>query len=180
MDWIGDKLSELIEQGKKALNREVVVMSEAQEDEVDDGSGAWEEEEGRREGDEDRASVRTAVSRSRSGSVKHSSLRRPRSVIGFGYGSSSLSPTNTRHHRGQSSSTTDLHTPSPSPRKGPEGYHAVMTPMTSSVSAPTMMPGDGFGFGMEDKREWESPEMRESMERARAKVLERMRGLGGG
>jgi hypothetical protein len=45
MDWIGDRISKLIEEGKKALGTEVVVMSDAKEDEVDDGSGAWEEEE---------------------------------------------------------------------------------------------------------------------------------------
>jgi len=45
MDWIGDRLSELIEEGKRALSTEVVVMSEAKEDEVDDGSGDWEEEQ---------------------------------------------------------------------------------------------------------------------------------------
>jgi hypothetical protein len=45
MDQIGDKLSMLIEQGKCALGTKVVVMSEAKEDEVDDGSPGWEEEE---------------------------------------------------------------------------------------------------------------------------------------
>lgn len=45
MDWIGDKLSQLIEEGKKALGREVVVMSEAPEDEVDDATGDWQEED---------------------------------------------------------------------------------------------------------------------------------------
>ena len=45
MDWIGDKISKLIEEGKRALGQEVVVLSEAQEDEVDDGSGDWEEVE---------------------------------------------------------------------------------------------------------------------------------------
>ena len=44
MDWIGDKLSQLIQEGQKALGREIVVASETQEDEVDDGSGAWQEE----------------------------------------------------------------------------------------------------------------------------------------
>ena len=43
MDWIGDKISKLIEEGKRALGQQVVVMSEAKEDEVDDGSGDWEE-----------------------------------------------------------------------------------------------------------------------------------------
>lgn len=46
MDWIGDRLSRLIEEGQKALNREIVVMSDAKEDEEDDGSGGWEEEGG--------------------------------------------------------------------------------------------------------------------------------------
>ena len=45
MDWIGDKLSRLIEEGKRALGTEIVVSSEAPEDEVDDGSGDWIEED---------------------------------------------------------------------------------------------------------------------------------------
>jgi hypothetical protein len=45
MDWIQDRLTQLIEEGKRALNREVVVMSDTKEDEVDDGSGVWEEED---------------------------------------------------------------------------------------------------------------------------------------
>lgn len=52
MDWLGGRLAVLIEEGKRALGREVVVQSEAREDEVDDGRGGWEEEgefgEGRR------------------------------------------------------------------------------------------------------------------------------------
>ena len=47
MDWIQDRLARLIEEGKRALSREVVVMSDAREDEVDDGSSAWEEENDR-------------------------------------------------------------------------------------------------------------------------------------
>ena len=45
MDWIGDKLAKLIEDGKRALGTEVVVSSDAPEDEVDDGSGNWVEDE---------------------------------------------------------------------------------------------------------------------------------------
>ena len=44
MDWMGGRLAQLIEDGKKALGKEIVVMSEAQEDEEDDGNGNWEEE----------------------------------------------------------------------------------------------------------------------------------------
>ncbi|KAF8449300.1 hypothetical protein L210DRAFT_3640898 [Boletus edulis BED1] len=45
MDWIGDRLIRLIQESQKALGREIVVMSDAKEDEVDDGSDAWEEEQ---------------------------------------------------------------------------------------------------------------------------------------
>ncbi|KAF8119496.1 hypothetical protein EV363DRAFT_1305375 [Boletus edulis] len=38
MDWIGDRLARLIQEGQKALGWEIVVMSDAKEDEVDDGS----------------------------------------------------------------------------------------------------------------------------------------------
>lgn len=44
MDRIGAQLAALIEQGRRALNSEVVVMSEVKEDEVDDGTGHWVEE----------------------------------------------------------------------------------------------------------------------------------------
>ncbi len=59
MDWIGDKLSMLIEEGKKALGREVVVMSEDPADEVDDGNDDWEED------DAPRTSQRSASPRKR-------------------------------------------------------------------------------------------------------------------
>lgn len=45
MDWIGDRLARLIEEGKRALGKEIVVMSEAKEDEEDDGSGQWVEDD---------------------------------------------------------------------------------------------------------------------------------------
>lgn len=45
MDWIGDRLAKLIEDGKRALGTEIVVSSEAPEDEVDDGTGDWVEDE---------------------------------------------------------------------------------------------------------------------------------------
>ncbi|OSD05336.1 hypothetical protein PYCCODRAFT_1362360 [Trametes coccinea BRFM310] len=45
MSWIGDRLAQLIAEGQKALGREIVIMSEDKEDEVDDGSGAWVEED---------------------------------------------------------------------------------------------------------------------------------------
>ncbi|PBK79153.1 hypothetical protein ARMGADRAFT_1083169 [Armillaria gallica] len=44
-DSIEDQLSMLIEEGKKALGKEVVVMSEDPADEVDDGNNDWEEDD---------------------------------------------------------------------------------------------------------------------------------------
>ncbi|KAF5385775.1 hypothetical protein D9615_002200 [Tricholomella constricta] len=146
MDWIGDKLSMLIEEGKRALNREVVVMSDSKEDEVDDGSGAWEEEE----------PIGPSTSLSRSSSMRR--FKRPRS----------LAP----------SAHAFQHTPLPSPNK--PGFA-----MTSSMSAPQMItPRRAHSRGVsvesgynltpstsfqDDQRTWESPELRESMERARAR-----------
>ena len=37
MDWLGGKLAQLIEEGKMALGKEVLVLSNAKEDEVNDG-----------------------------------------------------------------------------------------------------------------------------------------------
>jgi hypothetical protein len=89
MDWLGDKLSMLIAQGKRALNAEVVVMSDAKEDEVDDGSGAWEEEEddndsGRQHLGRSRAREIGSGTASRAGSIRSTSKRHaatPKDII---------------------------------------------------------------------------------------------------
>ncbi|KIJ55486.1 hypothetical protein M422DRAFT_774503 [Sphaerobolus stellatus SS14] len=51
MDWMNDKLRQLIEEGQKALGKEVVVMSDDPDDKedgaVDDGLDGWEEVEAR-------------------------------------------------------------------------------------------------------------------------------------
>lgn len=148
MDWIGDKLSMLIEEGKKALNREVVVMSDAKEDEVDDGSGAWEEEH------------TPSASVSRSSSLKRS--KRPRSIAP------------TPYH------THTLLTPSPSPRKA--GFDLPMSISSPQMITPKRTHSRGISLESgvsytpstsfrEDERAWESPELRESMEKARARLL---------
>lgn len=62
MDWMGDRLAMLIAEGQKALGKEVVVMSEAAEDEVDDGSGEWV--------DQGPSTETASIGRSRSGSVR--------------------------------------------------------------------------------------------------------------
>lgn len=46
MDWMSDKIRKLIEEGQKALGKEVVVMSDDPDDKdgaVDDGQEGWEE-----------------------------------------------------------------------------------------------------------------------------------------
>ncbi|EED80961.1 predicted protein [Postia placenta Mad-698-R] len=48
MSWIGDKLALLIAEGQRALGKEVVVMSEAPEDEEGNGMDNWVEEDGGR------------------------------------------------------------------------------------------------------------------------------------
>ena len=42
MEWIGNKLSAITSEGKRVPGAEIVVMSDAKEDEVDDGVGVWE------------------------------------------------------------------------------------------------------------------------------------------
>ena len=49
MSWMSSRLTQLIAEGQKALGKEVVIMSEDQADEVDDGSGAWVEDDEPRE-----------------------------------------------------------------------------------------------------------------------------------
>ncbi|KAI0700130.1 hypothetical protein C8T65DRAFT_580569 [Cerioporus squamosus] len=123
MSWIGDRLTQLIAEGQKALGKEVVVMSEDQADEVDDGSGAWVEEE---------------------------EERLPGSSRRAGFGLPPYSP----------------HTPQlGSPRKSRfDRGHSVDSDARSVASL------------REDESTWESPEVRESMERAR-QLYRQKRGL---
>ncbi|KAJ2925764.1 hypothetical protein H1R20_g11334, partial [Candolleomyces eurysporus] len=134
MDWIGGKLAQLIEEGKRALGTEVVVMSDAKEDEVDDGSGAWVSD------DED---------------TQRRGLKRR---------GSSASTRYHHHSRSTAASSTSVHQ-----------YPQI------SVSTSTP-PRQNYGMGMpasparshhivEDT--CDSPEVREMMERARAKLAGR-------
>lgn len=61
-----DKLSMLVEEDRKAFNREIVVKSDAKEDEVNDDSGAWEEEQA-----PSNAAVQSTISRSSSGKFRY-------------------------------------------------------------------------------------------------------------
>ncbi|OJT03329.1 hypothetical protein TRAPUB_6107 [Trametes pubescens] len=115
MSWIGDKLAHLIAEGQKALGKEIVIMSEDKEDEVDDGSGAWVEEDEPLQG----------------------SSRSP-----------GLPP----------------YSPTPSSRSFARGV---------SVDSDSRSVRSAFA---EDDSAWASPEMRESMERARMRYRQK-RGL---
>ena len=163
MDWIGDKLSMLIEQGKRALNAEVVVMSDAKEDEVDDGSGGWEEEE------------KDQHDTSRSGSLRHS--KRPRSILPPSSSSSmphasSSSPRYSIYDSAPTTSTASSFFPGSAP--GSADYTTPRRTHSRGLSYET-----GLGLGAlnsspsftEDPSSWESPEIRESMEKARLRYL---------
>ncbi|KAG1738907.1 uncharacterized protein EDB91DRAFT_1137293 [Suillus paluster] len=160
MDWIGDRLSQLIQEGHRALNTEVVVMSEAKEDEVDDGSGDWEEEQ---------PVAGSSISR-------RSSLRRthrPRDIQPPSYSAFPVSPSPSSSPRkrkfvGEAVHLSPVHSdfsrlpvPSTPRRIAHESSRDVdaFAPVTSSFK--------------EDESAWQSPELRESMERARAQYLQR-------
>ncbi|KAG2147808.1 uncharacterized protein EDB93DRAFT_1145301 [Suillus bovinus] len=163
MDWIGDRLSKLIQEGHRALNTEVVVMSEAKEDEVDDGSGDWEEEQ-----------PVTGPSISRHGSFRRT--HRPRDIQPPSYSTftSPSSPDSLSRKRKFIGETMHVSpnrqdfsrlpvpsTPRPIARESSMNIDACAT-ITSSFK--------------EDMSAWESPELRESMERARAQYLQRRMG----
>ncbi|KAJ3922473.1 hypothetical protein F5877DRAFT_33699 [Lentinula edodes] len=145
IDSLGSKLSFLIEQGKRALGREIVVMSEVEEDAVDDGSGAWIEEDQEGEGE---FGKRGRGRLSRSGSV---SRRRAA-------GSASSATVNLGRRTGAGMNVnpppygTGLGVPSALPSSSPS---------TPPASLPTF------------ESSWESPELKETMERARAIVRQR-------
>ena len=151
MDWIGDRLAHLIEEGKRALGKEVVIASEAPEDEVDDGSGDWVEEE-----QETSSSSLFSPQRALSSSPSKRS---------FDSGTYSISASGSRrrlalsHNRFFSDDLTSSmpSTPGQSPRLAFDSSAGPNSLLSRTYEA-------------------ESPSIRESMERARAAYLEK-RGL---
>jgi hypothetical protein len=141
MDWIGDKISKLIEEGKKALGTQIVVMSDAKEDEVDDGSGAWEEEPEERVG-------------------RFSSHKRARTPRRLGL-PPSYSP------------QREMLSPS-SPARSTFGRASVLPGPSSPFRAPSATSLDSESPSLaapaswrESDGDWQSSEMKASMERAR-------------
>ena len=153
MDWIGDKLARLIEEGKRALGTEIVVKSDAQEDEVDDGSGNWiEENEGP-----------SSHKRSRSFGTSRSNVPSPRK-----FDFSSPSAPISRHGKGRSDGYSDS-----------QGISSSL-PVTSNMhhrGGSDFSPSSFSSRTLETEDDWQSAPVREAMERARASYRQK-RGLG--
>ncbi|OBZ73517.1 hypothetical protein A0H81_05946 [Grifola frondosa] len=137
MGLMNDKLAQLIAEGQRALGKEIVIMSENKEDEVDDGSGGWVE-------DED-APV--------SGSSSHIK-RKSRSAL------PTYSPPSRTSTMGGRFGTYS----------GFGSAIAAISPLARSQRGASV---ESFGSGsfQEDESAWQTPEMRESMERARTLYL---------
>jgi len=159
MDWIGDRISQLVEEGKKALGKEVVVMSDSKEDEVDDGSGLWE--------DSDEGGLGSSTS-SRYGRRSLSSPRRKRArpsipfhtVLG---GPSEVSPSGPPAYGSAMVSTF----PGPS---------SSVTSLVDPFSASASTSATTTEWTRESEGDWQSEELKASMERARAMYMAKRRG----
>ncbi|KAF9643827.1 hypothetical protein BDM02DRAFT_3122875, partial [Thelephora ganbajun] len=155
MDWIGDRISQLVEEGKKALGKEVVVMSDSKEDEVDDGSGLWE--------DSDEGDLGSSTS-SRYGRRSLSSPRRKRAR-------QSLPHQAILGGLGESSSSRPPDYASPTRSTFPESQSLIRS---SVESFPTSV--SATGWVRETEGDWQSEEVKASMERARAVYMAKRRG----
>jgi hypothetical protein len=173
MDWIGDKLAQLIEEGKRALGREIVVMSEAQEDEVDDGSGNWIEE--------DDVASRASTSY---GSPYTPSPMTPSPNTGYIGKRSSLATLRARasyvpkarHGKSRSDVGADGNLNEFSYEGGIGRSLPVSVPVTPNTISKFEVNTTPSSV-REAEQDWLSPELRESMERARAAYRQK-RGLG--
>jgi len=149
MSWIGDKLASLIAEGQRALGKEVVVMSEAREDEEDDGAEDWIEEN----------QVRSRASSRRPSKLPRTSGLPSYSVSRHGSPLPSASPRRDTFDLSQSyNSSYAMSIPGSPRRRGRE----------ASVES------DAFGSTSfrEDESSWQTPELREAMERARMRYLQ--------
>ncbi|KAJ6609252.1 hypothetical protein B0H10DRAFT_2065210 [Mycena sp. CBHHK59/15] len=159
MDWIGDQLSMLIQEGQKALGREIVVKSEAREDEVDDGSGVWEEDE---RGYDEEFGGPSSYKNSLSRSCSPQQRKRPRNLTlappSYASRPPSSSPRASRFDFMSTSLPSSVGT-----RWRPDGPGS-----TRDMSADSEL---GRNAAREDEQTWESPELKESMAKARARLL---------
>lgn len=139
----------LIEEGKKALGTEVVVMSDAKEDEVDDGTGTWEEEEDQRKGNRNRAG--SSSSRTQSRSMTISRPGEPTAPMAYSYSSPAW-------YKGSEMPPSPSYVPSRSYEPGSSLLHGQFS----------RSPGEGM-MSQSLVDEGVSPEVREYMDRARAR-----------
>lgn len=146
MDWIGDRISQLVEEGKKALGKEVVVMSDVKEDEVDDGSGLWEDSD-------DGGLGSSTSSRYRPRSLSSPRRKRARPSLSGGLGE--FSPSKPPAYALPTTSTFP---------GSPSLTHSVAEPLSTSATTTT-------GWTRESEGDWQSEELKASMERARAMYL---------
>lgn len=147
MDWMGAQLAKLIEEGKRALHKEVVVMSEAKEDEDDDGSGMWEDE--------------SHLAVSRSGSMRAHKRSRRSDVVSPP--PSYISPQTTPRKKRFDSNYTS------------QRPHRLASPSRSGRADSIESTRSGNSSHQREDDSWQSPELRESMERARRRLLEQRR-----
>lgn len=152
MDWVGDQLSRLIAEGRRALGAEVVVMSETKEDEVDDGLGVWVEDDSNR------------LTASTSGTLRGRRKARP-SSIGVvspppSYVSPPVTPSKNRWDAAHSRQTSAGFSVPSSPRS---------TSRRQSISS-----ARSFAESLHREEEHlESPELREAMQQARMAYMQR-------
>lgn len=151
MDWIGDKISQLIEEGKKALGTEVVVMSDSKEDEVDDGSGLWEDSDGGELGSSTSSRYgRMSPRRKRVWQSLHQTIP--------GGSSGEFSPSKPPAYMSPTKSTF------PGSPNLIQSSAEPVTTLASSTASTT-------GWMRESESDWQSEELKESMERARAMYM---------
>ena len=150
MDWMGDTLSMLIAEGRRALAPEVVVMSESKEDEVDDGMGAWEDDS------------RFRASTSASASGRSGRQGRPSSISVVSPPPSYSSPPVTP----QRNPWDAVYASQPQTAPLPASRHSSRRPSVSSAKS-------WADVHQEEDNTLESPELRDAMQRARQAYFER-------
>ena len=147
----------LIEEGKRALGTEVVVMSDSKEDEVDDGSGLWEDSDG--------GELRSSTS-SRYG---RASPRRRRPLPNL------LHQTLPGGSGGEFSPSKPPAYASPTKSAFPQSPH-LRHPSVDQIPALASPTTSITGRMREAEDDWQSEEMKESMERARAVYMTKKMG----
>lgn len=159
MDWMGEQLSMLIQEGQKALGREIVIQSDSREDEIDDGNGAWEEEEASYNDHEFGVAGPSTHRGSLSRSASPRRIKQPRNLTlappSYTSRTPSASPRNTRFELVSSSL--------------PSSAGARWRPDAADRDMSAEFGGRSSSAAREEK--WESPELKESMARARARLL---------